>query len=479
MEDSSRLVMYAKKISEEHRGQSELVNHYRGLLDLVGRTTAERRDWAFSIASKLLVEEDEISRDLTRAMLAGWTDMEIEPAAVSEILEWMENQPWLPRHVEQASRIVERALAKNSKNFEEKDLDRAENLTEDLWSVVPLFEPSEGSRDWLHRAVDHSQGTLGLIVLHLASEWKTRRVECQDKLPVSLRRLIAQMMQAGPGRPLARVIVASQLNFFFAVDEALATAEILPWFDWKEKGRDSLQAWNGYLQWGRIYPSLFSKLRPFLDHIFERLQDLGEQRKRLGEFLAHLSMFPDSEPVEEGWLTKYFASASDEDRARWTAGLAREAESLGTEAARRTWQTWLQGWVADRLRVGYPEPAPAEISGFYGLALALPPEEVGNALEILRDRPTQPESFHGLLQRLEKRTAELKPDDLLLALVRLLEHAPTHLHFSDQGITAISEKIQASGRDDLKQRLKASLVRLQRPDLADRLLNLSEPERGD
>jgi hypothetical protein len=453
--------------ANRHRG-SLLVNEHQGLLDQVGRLASADVEWAFRITKDLAVDDGE-SRKLLYAILQGWRVAPRDPPAAAQILAWLMGQPWLTHEVEDVSPLVDMLLERSLPQLAEGDLQRAEALLELLWSAASPYDPGVVSgADWLLRAINQAQGQLALAAIHLASEWRRRQETDWTGLPAGLRTLLQEMVSGDPQtRPLGRVVVSSQLHFLFAADEQFAEAEVLPWFDWALHPEGAPQAWHGFLHWGQIYPALFDRLRPSLEQTFAHLEALGEPRNELSEFLAHYALDPEVEPAAEGWLGVFFAYAASHDRERWTSIVAGDLEQRGAPEATRAWSAWLGAWVEERLATGYPAVSTDELKAFYRIVLVLPGPALATALSLLRGHPLPASDTSYELSRLEKRVDDLTPDDLADLLLLILQNSAAYLLVQRE--TAIRDKLALAAPDRVAA-LRALLVRLNRTDLADRII---------
>ena len=392
------------------------VDQRRGLLEQVGKLAARDVGWGQLRAAELHTHGEE-ANELVTAILRGWSQHELEPQSIRELLSWAFSQEWLQEFSGEFAHLLEEALKQSAGQLEDVDVDRTLSLISSFWANLPDLDGEAQPKDWLGVAINRPQGDLALSVLHLASGWRKRHRSDGAPLPAEMLELMRTMMAGGsPAKNFARVVLASQLHFFFAVDEQFTIEEILPWFSWQRHPGEAVQAWDGYLAWGRIYPKLLERLLPIIRETFAKLEALGDRRKRFSEFVAHCALLPESKPLEGGWLEQYFQKASSEDRNHWATWLAGQMRNLDSTIIRDVWGRWLHRWLAARLTTGFPRFTEEELAAYYGLVLALPADLVAEAIAMLCDAPAPARQFDLLFWRLEERARELEPDDVLASL---------------------------------------------------------------
>jgi len=454
----------------QSRDRSEfLIDRRQGYLEQVGRLAASDLDWAFSRAAGLPRDEGP-GRALASAMLEALSRFELTGPEVCRLVDWYSQQQWLGPHVVEVARSLEKALSRVAADLDEPDRENALELVRVLWeSAPPLEGVEEDPSDWLHVAINHPQGSLGLCVLHLASAWRKSEGAGALALPENLAGVMRKMLAADPAtHPLARVVLASQFHFLLASDAEFARAEVLPWFSWEEKGEFAIQAWDGFLSWGRVYRSLLPILLPKLQEAFEHLGALGERRRKFGELVALCALVSEASPLEGGWLQKYFTAATDEDRERFTKWIAGELEELEPQLAVDKWKSWLQAWVGQRLAAPYPPRGEGELEAFYELAIALPSVLTTEAVEMLKGYPLPPnDGLLHVLHLLEEKARELSHATLLALLILLFTNPPKYCYISPEGRALFVERLRESTDDEGKERLRALLVRAGLADFAD------------
>ncbi len=161
---------------------------------------------------------------------------------------------------------------------------------------------------------------------------------------------------------LGRVLLASQLNFFWNVDEPWTRGHLLPLFDWSVGSNQAVQSLHGFLTWGRQTESLVPHVVPMYEQVFTHLAELGKVRRRFCEYLAGLAFSTSTNPMTQGWLKRFIAACEAEDRIGWASEVHRTLRNAIDEVKIFAWSSWIKEYWKQRIR-GVPIPLDREELG--------------------------------------------------------------------------------------------------------------------
>ena len=149
----------------------------------------------------------------------------------------------------------------------------------------------------------------------------------------------------------AQVVLARRLSFLFAVDEQWCLDAVLPLVDPDIDLSRAIRCWDGLLM-GRIGPPKLLENR-LLDLFLAMAQHLGDRRDETGRHyhqrLAEVALFHGINPVEQGWLDRYTASATEESSVEWIRQVSYTLSHLSSGEADAQWDAWLRQYWSNRL----------------------------------------------------------------------------------------------------------------------------------
>ncbi len=205
----------------------------------------------------------------------------------------------------------------------------------------------------LTHAINHWAGHLAEIALRLIDhEYKSTEGEWAG-LPDELRPALEAMASgSGIASQLAQVLLASRISFLFQTDDPWCRANILPLLDPEEDTERAIRCWDGYLM-NRPGPTKLLEIG-LLDMYVAMAEHLGSHRGDTGNHfhlrLAEVAIFSGINPIEQGWLDRYTATAEEHSRVRWIKQVSYGLAHLPTSAADAQWDSWMREYWANRLR---------------------------------------------------------------------------------------------------------------------------------
>ena len=327
-----------------------------GLLTMFEKTAAQDVRWALELASEL-VRRKEWKADLWNSLLNAWRGTGLERAHWRSIIDVIDAYPEI---VESAPMAVANFLDQSirRKDLKSGDIDTLEGISDRVLAVAdePAAVEVDGATDWLTSAINHPAGQVALILLRTLSFRMEKAGDGWAGLPTPQRsRFEALLASGGNNAVMARVALASQVQFLFHADRPWTETHILPLFDWAADPTRAAQAWDGFLTWGQWNEPLFKEMEPFVRQTFSRVADLGKDAEAFVTHLAAVAAFLPKNPwTDGGWLFDFVKVIGPEHRARWAEEFGRYAESLSAEGRRDLWAGWVSTYWDDRI-TGVPQ----------------------------------------------------------------------------------------------------------------------------
>ena len=229
-------------------------------------------------------------------------------------------------------------------------LDQANDIAFDLWQSLSR-EGGEGAvDDWLFRAINRPAGVVVEFWINGLSLRLRDKPRDARTLPNNYRDWFTAIVRdetdvGGIGRSL----LASQVAFLFALDEAWAREHIIPLFSSPDAQKFS-QAWDGFLVSGRLNTPLVEALQPAFVSALQRLStDLADRRRRFIEFFTALVVFHVDDPTLH-LLPALFEDGSLEDRVSFASQIGFFLRQMADNTRQDLWDRWLCRYWQNRLQ---------------------------------------------------------------------------------------------------------------------------------
>lgn len=323
---------------------------------------AKEPSWGFALQAEIL-ERQIVDTDIWTQIFNGWREAKLDS---TKWIEWFDTIDRITNlSFAQASGITDVLYTHGQRKewaIPENLMDRAYVLSQRVWETVEKHTEVESTTigDWLILAINRPSGQLGRFWLEYVSVLRTRSGTHWEGLPMQvvlfLRHIVHNSSYAAE---LARVVIASQLHYFFSLEANFARKELIPLFDWDKNIQTAKQAWDGFLMWGRWLTAYLDEMLPFYLQTLTHLKSFSDQHQR--SYVAHIASiccFGKADPVHEGWLSSIIASFDEEARTEFARVLGSTLESLTPDIAEEVWDRWLQHYWEDRL-----VRKPVELSG--------------------------------------------------------------------------------------------------------------------
>lgn len=373
-------------VSERQRRdfESDVV---RGFLEETARAATENLAWGIEFV-RGLAENSLFDHEVWPRILTAWSERAFTPDEWSTVLNIIDH-PQLLATQERGITEVVRGLAKQREPVATEGMFRSGlSLVEKLLPIAEQegFSILSENVDWLTQAINHTGGRLAEFLVQATSALLGPKSKGGSEIPAPCKRLLNSII-AGTGRASAmgRVVLASQAHYLHWIDPDWTRASLVPLFDWERNVLQAVQAWHGFLTWGRPNAALLRDLSETVVQLASRLDLLGSERPKYGRFVALAAYSLPDDPLSKLWFEAFVANAGAEDRANFAWELSQLLKKLTPEQKVEIWRGWLDRYLEHRTHFS-PAPGGSEFSAFLAWAVDLP-KQLGELVERLDDLP--------------------------------------------------------------------------------------------
>src|SRR6185369_15025478 len=171
--------------------------------------------------------------------------------------------------------LLEKGINKPSHRIPIAHLALSVSVSEMMWNMV-VVSSEEGRRDqaedWLQLAINHPAGILLTFRLRALSIIREAAGENWTEIPAEEKSFLESVLTGTSyAASIGRVLIASQLYFLFNLDPSWAIGHVVPLFNLAENELRAIQAWHGFLVWGRWTEGLLPHLLPCFEQAFPYL----------------------------------------------------------------------------------------------------------------------------------------------------------------------------------------------------------------
>lgn len=329
-----------------------------GLLSVLSSAVTQDPEWGVDIARELL-KRRRPHADMWNRVFWGWSEATLTEAQWRVILGIIDKNPRLIEHAHSVTQLLERGARKDKLPLPYSQLPLAERIGVRLWTVALRKRKAreKESSDWLQTAINETGGDLAEFFMMAISLRRkkagTRWKGIPKKLKTQLERMIRDRSYTGE---MARVLLASQIHFLYSSDPAWAERHVVPLLSWRRGKRQAVQAWHGYLVWGKWYDDLLPQVLPLYQQCFTRLHtDLQHVRERFVEHVASICFLSARRKPRGTWLNAFMRAAELPDRIHFAESIRKTLWDLPEKQVQQVWKKWLEPYWANRL-LGKPVP---------------------------------------------------------------------------------------------------------------------------
>jgi len=257
-----------KLLSQEDR------QYHEGRIDVFRMGCKDRREKAIEVL-RYLAEKNNWNKDIWHAGLVGLT--ESKENSWSEIAPLLTNAP--PEFYHEEGWPVAYWTKKNISSVKFRISD--ENYFRVIFDSLldNLADRMEPIGEAVNYALNHP---VGIITEALIDRFNARGFKANEGIPEGplweyINRLITSPKQASFA---GKIMLASRLNYFHAIDPAWTEENLIPLFDW-EKSELATLMWQGYLWSQRISADLAIALKHHLLNSLKRIENIQASVKSL------------------------------------------------------------------------------------------------------------------------------------------------------------------------------------------------------
>jgi hypothetical protein len=338
----------------------------RALLNQVADAVSEDNDWGMRLAEALRNKSDWKS-DLWWAVVEGVNQSFGRTTDRRQLLAILADCAGvLPQITNNIIRFLEQRIAKAEDPVDVGMLELASAVAIGIWPALSAVDDKgmNEAEEWLGVAINHDAGILMQAEISILGKMRKLKEGDWGGIPPGLKAHLSAVLKGGSwASEMARVVLASQTHFFFWLDPTWASDNIFGLFDWEADERRALQAWHGYLFWGRWYNDFIETMMPFYSMTWKRLDRFPSNLSR--QFTGHLAgiaVFGKLDPIQTGWLLKFIKEVDPNARAAWASSITVSLKQATPESRQKIWRQWLKAYWQSRLD-GSPAPLCAREAG--------------------------------------------------------------------------------------------------------------------
>ncbi|WP_080314631.1 DUF4020 domain-containing protein [Enterobacter cloacae] len=322
-----------------------------GLLTNTREACKQNASWAFMLG-QALTEQALWSSDLWPVLLRGLWESELSKESWQDLLNLVSNPVLQSEHSYDIADLLYSLVRDGGRPFALDLLEQACIISLSVWQAVDADVADEGVdiEDWLSRAINHPAGFIVEFWINGLSLFVHGKVGAERIMPERYRQWFTMVVQDVTTKGgMGCCLLASQTAFLFGLDEAWTRHHIIPLFS-DLKRHTFVQAWEGFLMWGRLYPALVDAMFPAFVAAMSRLDaDLNSHRQRFIEFYTALAAFYVSDPTHQ-LLPTLFQHGSLEDRLTFASHLRKILSQMQQPAKKQLWDVWLHRYWQNRLQ---------------------------------------------------------------------------------------------------------------------------------
>ncbi len=319
-----------------------------GLLTNVREACKQKASWAFPL-SQALAERALWPSDLWPALIRGLQESDLNIEGWRELLNLTSNPALQSAHAYDIANLLYALVRDGGKPFALDLLDKANAISLPVWQALEADAQDEISDNWLSCAINRPAGIIVGFWINGLSLLVRGKPGAERVMPESYRHWFTLVVQDTTSKGgMGRSLLASQAAFLFGLDEAWTRQHVIPLFSDPDRQRFA-QAWDGFLVWGRLYPTLVEALMPAFLTALTHLADLHNHRKRFVQFYTVLAVFHVPDPTQQ-LMPALFQHGSLEDRLAFKSHLGYLLRQMEQPAKQQLWDGWLHRYWQDRLQ---------------------------------------------------------------------------------------------------------------------------------
>lgn len=320
-----------------------------GLIATIREACKQQTPWAFDLA-EVLAERSLWTSDLWPAAFRGLQEAELPLDGWRALLAISARTELLAAHAHDVANLLYALVRDGGKPFALELLQQANAIALPLWHALQPNLHDDDIDDWLSRAINRPAGVIVEFWVNGLSLLMRGKKGAERALPDNYRQWFTMVVRDATSKGgLGRSLLASQTAFLFGLDEPWTRQHLIPLFSEADRPKFA-QAWDGFLVWGRLYPTLVEALMPAFLGALQRLSaNLPDRRRRFIEFFTALAVFHVADPTQQ-LLPALFQHGSMEDRIGFASHLGYFLRQMQPATKKQMWDTWLHRYWLGRLQ---------------------------------------------------------------------------------------------------------------------------------
>lgn len=311
-------------------------------------------EWVRTLLSRGLSDAD-----LWKCLCQGWRNANPSPDQWRQILTFALEVQAPPAFFEAFVDVLEHGARRQEHAIPADLMSLAQQVADRVWHSVLKDSPVESptSRNWLDIAINRPGGRLAEFWLHRLSTARKQAGDSWRGIPAEMAQSLRAIIRGTSGAAAyGRVILASQLHYFFSLDAQFAQTELLSCLDWQADLLRAEQCWHGFLYWGRWLPGFTEALLVQFNETVGRASELDDRsREALIRHIAGVALFRTEDPLADEWITTIVQKLEDADLERLARVIDHFLDETEAETAENIWDRWLRRYWDLRL-LGTPKP---------------------------------------------------------------------------------------------------------------------------
>jgi hypothetical protein len=313
-------------------------------------------EWINNLISRQLYEPN-----LWTCISYGWKASNMSTEQWHLVLGFLVSIPSPPKSflVALIELLVE-GLKRERLNIPDSDMELTQDIAIRIWNEAlsnsPIDERSSFD-SWLTVAINNPGGRLAEYWLQRISAARRLLSDSWNGIPEQIVLPVQTMLSSTSGSAAhVRIVLASQVHYFFSLDTHFTSQTLLTLFDWEQDALRAEQSWHGFLGWGTWRPGLLEALLP---HFTETLRHIAsfpkDMRNRLSDSAAVVVVYGIENPIESEFLTTAFQHFEEDDLIHFAWGIGNLLEKAEVSVIDRLWNGWLKEYWRRR-SLGVPKP---------------------------------------------------------------------------------------------------------------------------
>lgn len=386
--------------------------------------------------------------------------MELDEDRHREVLQRLGSADLHSGHASEIADALYVLVKDDGKPYALNLLTQANEIAAALWHNLERGELPEEVDDWVQMAINHPAGILTKFWLGSLSLWRRQRDPVPKAFSDEYRQALSGVVQdlTLPGR-LGRSVLVSQFAFLLAADEVWTKENLLPLFEVDEDVADFKAAWDGFLVWGRLNPSVAELLEGAFLQAIQRIEsDLVHRRERFIKYYTTMLGYFVTAPLNT-WVPDLFYYASKEVWRLFASNVAHHLRGMDEAHQKEWWQRWLKPYWENRLQ-GVPaalEPGEVEhMLDWLPHLTAIFPEAVNLAIRM----PKTPLQHCSVIYELRKSELSQQYPEAVAQLLIHLGESESPGYMWDEGRELVDKLLQTDLSPKLEEGLNELIAKL-------------------